>query len=149
MKKELINLIKDALNSDSNKKKEIIIGSVTNKEALILKKISMVDLNNCIRIIDNYMIRHTIKKHGNTYVEEKRGQVAITPNDFLLIPEIIHNADKIEHIGKNNLKQDLIRYTKKNDYLYVVIEAIRISNKGTKMVFTTMYKKNERINQGE
>jgi phage-Barnase-EndoU-ColicinE5/D-RelE like nuclease3 len=44
----------------------------------------------------SYGVNHAIKKHGNPKTEESRGQVAITEQDFELIPQIVANPDSIE-----------------------------------------------------
>ncbi|MEZ4880699.1 MAG: hypothetical protein R2801_11110, partial [Chitinophagales bacterium] len=73
--------------------------------------------------------------------EAKQGQIAITIDDFILLPEVYIHPDKIEYIGKNSLKQDLLRYSKKIDESLLIIEALRVSKRGYKLIFTTMYKK--------
>ncbi|HWZ21696.1 MAG TPA: hypothetical protein VNW06_03535 [Cytophagaceae bacterium] len=141
MKKELKKLIEYSFTSASNKKKEMVIGKVQTLQAKKIEEYIGVNIKGCERVIDNYMIRHAIGEHGNIEYEKKRGQIAITLDDFLLIPEIFTNPDTIEYIGKNSLKQDLIRYTKKIGYLYVVVEAVRVAKRGNKLVFTTLFKK--------
>jgi len=141
MKQELKKLIEYAFTSSSNKKREVVIGKVTAAQAKIIEEYTGVDTKGCERVMDNYMIRHSMGEHGSVEYEKKRGQVAISLDDFLLIPKIVTDPDKIEYIGKNRLKQDLIRYTKRIGSLYIAVEAVRVANKGNKLVFTTLFKK--------
>src|SRR3546814_15737781 len=45
--------------------------------------------------------------------EAKRGQAAITPEDFGKIPEIVERPDNVERIGQNRIGRELIRYSKR------------------------------------
>ena len=134
------DLVNYALLSTTNEKKEIIIDVVPAFQAEIIEKLIGINVLGCKRVIDNYM-RHTIGQHGSPTLEIKRGQIAITTDDFQKIPMILADPDSIELIGKNNLKQNLIRYTKRIDELYMIVEAVRIAKWGNKMVYTTMYKR--------
>ena len=56
-------------------------------------------------------IRNMLKEHGNEQKEKARGQIAITKNDILEIPDILKNYDKIE-AGTDNKDRKTIRYKK-------------------------------------
>ena len=141
MKKEIKELVEYALNSKSNKKKELVIGKVNKQQASQIEHYTGINMFGCERVIDNYMIRHTIGKHGSAIKEAKQGQIAINTDDFLLLPDVFSNPDSIVYVGKNSLKQDCFKYSKMFQNTVVIIEAVRLSSRGNKMVFTTMYKK--------
>ncbi|MFN8281986.1 MAG: hypothetical protein U0U67_02165 [Chitinophagales bacterium] len=141
MKKEIQELVEYALTSETNKKRELVIGKVSKKQAKEIEKLVGINLEGVERVIDSYMIRHALGKHGSPTKESKQGQIAITIDDFILLPEVYIHPDKIEYIGKNSLKQDLFRYIKKIDESLFIIEALRVSKKGYKLIFTTMYKR--------
>lgn len=141
MKKEIIELVQHAILSKSNDKKELVIGTVSRGQGRIIHNLIGIDLHGVERVLDSYMVKHTLAKHGFAAVENKHGQIAITLDDFALIPQITSDPDKIEYAGKNALKQDLVKYTKRIGNNYIVVEAVRVAKRGNKVVFTTMYKK--------
>ncbi len=141
MKQDIKNLVDFALTSTTNKKKEVEIGIVSKQQAAYIQSITGINFTGSPRVIDNYMVRHAIQRHGSQSIEAKHGQIAINLDDFLRLPEVFSTPDSIEHIGKNSLGQDLFKYTKRLNELVFVIEAARVASKGNKLVFTTMYKR--------
>ena len=83
-------------------------------------------------------IRHTLLRHGK---KTEKKQVAVSFDDFLLIPKIIKKFDDVKLSGytkKTNLKT--IKFTKNiNKINYVCIFEIRTGRK--KLAFKTLYKK--------
>lgn len=86
------------------------LGQVANAD-LILKKTGH-GLKGFTRVIDNYGVRHTIKQHGNVAKEAKRGQIAVTLEDFGKIGLITASPDDIFADGKNKIGRDVIVFTK-------------------------------------
>lgn len=86
--------------------------------------------NYCISI-DNYSVKHTLEKHGNPIKEAKRGQVHITKEDFMLIPEIIINFDTVRYELRGE-KESLIFEKNINDTYFVIKEVRTVSKKGKK-----------------
>jgi hypothetical protein len=121
---------------------ELIFPPLSEQEADQILKSTGLDLRGSIRIIDTSGIRHAIKNHGNSIQELKRGQIAITPNDFANVIDVLSSPEIIEYVGQNRLRQDLIRYSRRLDNLLVVVEAVRTNKQGRKLVFHTMYKRN-------
>ena len=70
------------------------------------------DLEGFERVLDNYGVRHTIKKHGNAKAEASRGQIAVTVDDFSLIPEITASPDRVFPDGKNKIGRDVLVFCK-------------------------------------
>lgn len=137
LENRIISLAKNSINKPSNTKIDVIINTITAKEAALLKNRFGIEIEGYIRKIDNFSIIHTYKNHGNAAKEEKRGQVAITIADFALIIEIA-KVENAVYIGKNKLGRDCILYRYKKDNVYYYIEEIRTGKK--EIVLNTMYK---------
>lgn len=94
----------------ADRRTQEIIGKVENA-ALILEKTGL-DVRGYTRVIDNYGVRHTIKQHGNEVKEAKRGQIAVTLDDFSKIALITSAPDDIFADGKNKIGRDVIVFVK-------------------------------------
>jgi len=92
--------------------------------------------------IDNYSIKHTLEKHGNPIKEAKRGQIHITKEDFLLLPEIILNFDTVKY-EKKGTKESLLFEKKIKESYFVVkeIRTVRKKSKKNRIILQTMYKR--------
>ena len=88
----------------------LILGPVSNAP-LILQKTGL-DVTGYTRVLDNYGVRHTIKQHGNAGRESKRGQIAVTLEDFEKILVITSQPDDVFTDGKNKMGRDVIVYVK-------------------------------------
>ena len=141
MKINSINqLVELALSDTKNTHAELVYGYLSSHQALIIEKEIGVNLKGAQRVIDTSGIRHALRKHGSPEKERKRGQIAITIDDFKLIPQILKSPDKIIYTGKNSLNQDTFAFHKKLKNAYIVAECVRFAKKGNKLVFATMYK---------
>lgn len=97
MKDELSDLIKYAFDDTSNQLKTIELHFLESDELEFLEKLLSDIKKGFKRTIDNYAIVHTHNKHGQESKEISRGQIAITMDDYLLIPTILQNTDLIYH----------------------------------------------------
>lgn len=113
------------------------IGLIDNA-AFIFQKTGL-DLTGFTRLIDNYGIRHTLKQHGNPAKEAGRGQLAVTLDDFGLIPLITSQPDHVFLDGKNKIGREVIVFVKLIDGIgYWHAEEIRA---GRKLVATDSMRK--------
>jgi len=136
------NFIDKVLSEKNNKAESYSLGKLTPKEIETLKEITGFDLTDYERIIDKFGVIHTFVKHGNEKVEAARGQIAVKPEDFEKIPEIVSEPDKIESGEKNSHGKDLIKYFKNYDSTIVYVEEKR---DGKKLLATqTMYKQKKK-----
>lgn len=88
--------------------------------------------------IDNCAVRHVLKVHGSSN-EHLRGQIPITDNDIMLIPQILASYDSIS-LTKNRRMQDIIIYSKAmDDGITIYIEEVRQGR--NELATSTMYKK--------
>lgn len=111
------------------------LAKVTDETAKKIKDILGVDVAGFDIGIDESAIRHTLNQHGNEQTEQKRGQTAVTEQDFALVAEITNNADVI----KKGNSENTLQFEKQIGSLYVVVQELRIG-KG-KLSLKTMYKK--------
>lgn len=104
----------------ADRKVEATIGPVLGVERI--KAETGLDLSGYRHVLDNYAVRHTLKHHGNPQTEAARGQIAIAPEDFGLLPLILGAFDRVFSDGKNKVGRDVIVFTRVIDgvgYRYV------------------------------
>ena len=98
-----------------------------------------LDLTGYRHTIDNYAVKHTLKQHGNPAKEAPRGQVAVTREDFDLIPEILSNPDHIEATGKSKIGAETITYSKAFGDTVFYVEEVRTGAR--ELAMKTMFKR--------
>src|SRR3546814_2668758 len=79
------------------------LGQVAQANADRVLRDTGIDISGARREIDTSAINHALKQHGSDTTEAKRGQAAITPEDFGKIPEIVERPDNVERIGQNRI----------------------------------------------
>lgn len=98
-------------------------GELDQVEIQAMKQKTGMDLAGYSREITSEKIRHAVKKHGGS-AEAARGQLPLTRNDFLKVPEIAR-AENVVKVDVGKRQQPLIIYEKPvNGYLYVVEEVL-------------------------
>lgn len=131
-----VEKIETILNS-SEKRKISHVLSYVNDEDLIATLSFKKDIP-LTRVINNYDVKHIIKKHGNKKTEASHGQIAVTKDDIANYPDIVGNADyQIVTKSKNGVYK-VISGKQVNGH-YVVVE--EISNKKNNLTLKTMWKK--------
>ena len=104
------------------------LGKVTN--ALLILEKTGLNVAGFTRVLDNYGVRHTIKQHGNAAKESRRGQIAVTLQDFEKIALITSQPDNIFADGKNKIGRDVIVFVKLIDGVgYRHVEELRGKHK--------------------
>lgn len=138
MKNEIKELVEFAVNSKNtvNKKVEISVVNQTEANMLVIK--TGFNLLGYKRIIDKSSINHAIKEHGNVKTEASRGQIAITEQDFELVPQIVKSKNVI-YVGKSKLGKDCILYEAIINNTYYYVEEIRNGRK--ELCLKTLYKR--------
>jgi phage-Barnase-EndoU-ColicinE5/D-RelE like nuclease3 len=140
MNDELSELIKYAFKDTSNQLKTIELHFLELDELVFFEKLLSDIKKGFKRTVDNYAIVHTHNKHGQESKEISRGQIAVTEEDYLLIPTILQNPDNIFHGEKSNIGTDLIKYEKEiNGICYFYVEEVRKKRKSLAM--KTLYKR--------
>jgi Barnase-EndoU-ColicinE5/D-RelE like nuclease len=140
MRKEttIKSFIRECLRNKSNKKMDIVINKISDAQAEKVKTLIGVDITGYTRVLDNYSVLHTFKKHGNMAAENLRGQVQVTADDFEFITDITV-PENIIMTSKNKLGKDTILYQATISNIYFYVEEIREKRK--QLVLNTMYKR--------
>jgi phage-Barnase-EndoU-ColicinE5/D-RelE like nuclease3 len=126
---------------DGNLFAEFTFSKMPIAQSKIIENEIGIKLVGIHRVMDTSGIRHTLKNHGSEIDELKRGQIAVTIDDFNKIPQIVKYPDNIRYLGKNKLKQDVFEYEKRIGKIYFVSEAVKIAKVGNKLIFATLYKR--------
>jgi len=126
IKYQIGELFDYAVSKKENVVKKIMVQEVNTQEADILKQATNYGISEGYKhTIDNYAINHILKQHSDAKTEAERGQLPITKEDILLIPEIVSSADKIEPAGKSGIGRDTILYVKRvNGVIYYFEEVL-------------------------
>lgn len=136
----IIRFVQKARNVVGNLPSEYLeLGPVTSSTAQRIRDLTGIDVSDFKHALDVLGIKHTFRKHGNPQTETPRGQIAVTDDDFALIPEIVGSPDNIEKgiLTKRNRLQTII-YSKKLDGNVYYVETIREGKK--RLVIHTLYK---------
>lgn len=139
-KKSIREVIDFAKNGAANEKRGVRFARVDDAAAATIKESTGADVSGYIHMIDNFGIRHALNEHGNPDVEARRGNIAITENDILKVPEIIKSYDRVENGGTDTSGRSLVRYIKTDtDGTIYYVEEIRSKRK--ELALKTMWKK--------
>ena len=65
-----------------------------------IERLTNFDVRDFRHSVGESAIRHVLTRHGDAKIEITRGQTIITPEDFLLLPEVLANPDEI-FVGKD------------------------------------------------
>ena len=135
--KSISELVKQTFTSKTNEQLKFSIGKINQKLASKVKEITGLNVEGYEHIIDNFAIKHTILKHGNSKNEEKRGQTAVTIDYFEKISEVIKNPDNIYDGGINDIGRRVIVYEKNINGIIIYLEEILTKKK--ELAMQTMY----------
>ena len=136
----IIEFVQSSLTDKTNKQKKFLINAIDAIEALVIETEININVENYKRIIDNFGVKHTFKKHGNAIKEASRGQLAIEIDDFDYIANIVAEPDDIIFGEVNDMSNALIKYMKNIDNIqYVYVEEIRTGRK--ELALQTFYKR--------
>jgi leucyl-tRNA synthetase len=138
-RREITELLKYSYGRKAGKRVRLAFGFVGPDQAALIREKTGVDAQGVFHVIDNYAINHITKEHATYWIEEQRGQIAITDSDYLLLPSIAEAPDLVEHAGKTHQGLDVIRLAKRvNGFIFVVEE---VHSGRNLLSVTTMYKK--------
>ena len=142
MIEEIKALVAFARNSKSAVNSKLQINRIDEIEAQSLEIKTGFKLLGYKRVIDKFGINHTLKQHGNVETEKLRGQIAITSEDFELVPQIAV-SDNIILVSKNKFGNDIILYEAIIQDTFYYVEEVRKGRK--ELCMTTMYKRKPTI----
>ncbi len=99
-----------------------------------------MDLTGYRHTIDTFAVRHTLKIHGDARREMKRGQIAVSPEDFECIPDILAAPDSVTGTGKSRIGAETITYRKTiGDMTVFYVEEVRTGRR--ELAMKTMFKR--------
>ena len=112
--------------------------ALSEEQLKVILELVGMDLKEYRRIIDNYAVRHTHKKHGHESTEKSRGQIAVETEDFEKIVEIIQNPDAQSAGGLSNIgRQTLVSSKELEKGIYFYVEELR--TKKRELAMQTLY----------
>jgi hypothetical protein len=135
----LKEFIEKVFANKTNEQLKHSLGKLSPEQVEQIKDKTGINLEGYERIIENYGLIHTLKHHGNEKKEAKRGQKAITANDFELIPEIVSKPDDIVNLGQSKRGGILLQFIKRIGDLFIYDEEIRPKRK--ELTTKTMFKR--------
>jgi len=108
IKEQVEAIVRKAIESNVNE--SIVLFKLPTKLILEIKDRCNIDLTGYSASINTSAIRHVLTIHGDAKKEKKKGQVAVTEADFLLIesfildPDIVELSDDLNNRGLQILK---------------------------------------------
>lgn len=108
------------------------LGLLTTRDVDQVKQLTGVEASGFDYSLDPSSVAHVQRKHGDPASEARRGQRAVTANDYARIPAMLNEPDAIVDAGTSDVGRPSIRIEKKfGAELYVAVFEVR---PGRKMV---------------
>ncbi|WP_300599094.1 valine--tRNA ligase [Niabella sp.] len=126
--KSIVRSLVNKIKSDpANTIDKTVIGSVTPEGAAFLSELTGIEISEgYVHAIDRSGFNHILNNHGNPAIEEGRGQIAITEQDFELIIDVLNQPDEVIASGPNKQQKETITYCKTfEDGTIIYLEEIR------------------------
>lgn len=133
---QFLNFIDDVL-ANGNNSKRIYFGKIPLSYAKMIEKetgINVAGYNLAIRASEIIKI---FKTHGKSECEEPRGQLPVTKEKMLLIPQIVMEADTVQLSDRKFENKDVLIFKKIVDDIEYVVTYV--SNKHKDLSVQTMY----------
>ena len=108
---QLSGFVEDAI-TGKNLGNKLYFGTVSKAVCERIYNATGLDVEgyNCSLAADE--VRKILKDHGDEKNEDKRGQRAITKEDFALIPDVVNNADKVVLSTRKYNNRPVINFVK-------------------------------------
>ncbi|MEW6237155.1 MAG: hypothetical protein AB1656_17370 [Candidatus Omnitrophota bacterium] len=117
--------------------KTVVLYSVMPEEAARIKEFVQINVLNYEHVIESDGINHLRKRHWEESEKDEKN-VPMKKDDLYLILEIIGNADEISRAKNSQRGLPVIRYKKRLNGYYFILEEIRKKKK--KLALLTFYK---------
>lgn len=134
--------IKRVLNADkdTSKRTHEVLFPVSSTMSGRIKELTGLDISGYNYSIDKSDVNHAINRHSNKKIEESRGQLPLSEDDILRLPEVVNTPDNVRSLGKDKLGRETIEFSKQfEDGNVIVYEAVLTKRK--ELAFQTMFKK--------
>ncbi len=140
-RREMRELVDYAYGRKAKKRVRLAFGYVDAPHAAAIRQATNLEVAGMFHVVDSYAINHIRKRHSDAYLEEQRGQLCVTPEDYFLLPEVIANPDRIERLGKTHQGLDVIGFAKQINGFLLVVEEIHAGR--NLLAVVTMYKRKQ------
>lgn len=130
--------IRDLVADEGAANRSVVISPVDNPDVV---DVVGAHVSGFVHTIDNHAIRHVLKSHGDPATEARRGQLAVTREDFALVPDILGAPDSVSDVGVNRRGQAMVLYEKKIGDAFFYVEEAREGRR--ELAMATMYKRGE------
>jgi hypothetical protein len=130
------DFVREVLNTGT--KGHLAYADISPQEVLDIQVRFGLNALNFQHIMEADRIRHIMNEHGSASSEELRGNIAITEDDFALLPNILSEYDSLESVEKSYFGKKRLMYKKALEgTVYCVVEV-----RGKKQVLSliTLYK---------
>lgn len=139
-------LVSDVMSSSPGEcppgKRQVVVGSINKELSSKIHSLTNgtvnVDGYNCT--LDDSSIRHIIRGHGTAGKRISGDQIAIEPEHFNLLPDVIDSPDDIKDEGENKRGLKVIRLEKNFGQYVVYVTEVRTGNRELATVSMRMYK---------
>ena len=125
-----------------NRVERAVIGRITARQAKDFAEQGIAVDETWVHSFESSAVGHNQKQHGDTTVEGRVGQIAITAEDYTRIPEILESYDSVRKSPNRSRStgNEVIIYEKEfeDGYVYYLEEK---RDKRKSLSFQTMYKK--------
>ncbi|MBI5384144.1 MAG: leucine--tRNA ligase [Verrucomicrobia bacterium] len=137
--KEMRELFEYAYARGARKRRRLAFAYVGASQAEQIKSATGLETCGMFHTIDSYAINHVRKRHSDEYLETKRGQIPVSAEDYLLLPEVVTAPDRIEHLGKTHQGLDVIGFAKQINGTLLVVEEVHAGR--NLLAVVTLYKR--------
>ncbi len=144
--REFAQAVKEKTLGLGRRQAEMVIGEVSGEG---LKKAQQalqdngrlnINLSGFQHVIVSDDITHAFSQHGDLEKEKAKGQIPITQEDFVRVPEVLSNPDRVTLSAEKTAKGlDAFIFEKRVDSTIFVVEEVRTGQ--NTLAFRTMYKK--------
>lgn len=140
--KTAISRVIDFARKVKDKIQRAVIAGITKRQSEDFAELGLDIDETWVHSFESSAYGHNQKHHGNSENEARRGQIAITEDDYARIPEILDSYDRVSK-STNKTKgvgNEVIIYEKEFDdgYIYYLEEK---RDRRKSLAFHTMYKK--------
>ena len=114
------------------------MGLVGDRSADQIDTLTGIDVRKFDFRFDEEAVRHVLAAHGSAKREELRGQKAIAPDDFGLLPQILGSPDAIDRSGQSAIGETIVVFRKRIGGV-TYFAAMRVSRRRETIALKTFY----------
>ena len=136
------SFVQEAISSKGQKGGRLYVGKLSNHTVEIVRNATGIDVSGFSSIINSSEVWHAFKHHSDKKIEDQRGQVAITEEDFKLLPGILSDPDRVElSTDSDGFGRPALFFTKVIGDEYITVQGYSDKRKG--LFFDSMWIKKD------